>query len=247
MVLAVAIASALLTPGCRRTQPAKDASSAQGQVSRAGAASSAAQSSAAGSQANPAPPVAAITPPPVQAAGAQAVGLPGMDAGRVEQSGPVSCVDYEKYAVISRELQDQVGSDTLVKFKAAKDEHIACEYSAGASDFEIKNEFAESFIGLHGDLLFLDSSTMPGEAGLTIYNVSSRKKVFQTAYLGPTEVTGDNMSLWQVAQNATRAECPDAEKIAQQGLTPTLERRMILNLRTFALAETKETRCGVEQ
>lgn len=169
-----------------------------------------------------------------------------MDAGRVEQSGAVSCFDYGKYLVISRELQNEVGSDTLVKFKQAT-EHIPCAYSASPADYEIKNEFAESFIGLHGDLLFLDSSTGPGEAGLTIYNIASRQKAFATSYLGPTAVSGDTMTLWQVAKTATKAECPDAEKIAGQGLTPTLEKRMILNLQTFALAEMKETRCGVEQ
>jgi hypothetical protein len=178
----------------------------------------------------------------------QAVGAPGMDPGRPRQAGAVSCVEYEKYVVITRELHNQVGSDTLIKSKPAKDAPVACEYSAGASDFEIKNEFAEYFMGLHGDLLFLDSSTGPGESGMTIYNLTSRKKVFETAYLGPIAVSGEIMSLWQVAkENATTAECPDAEKIAHDGLTPTLEKRMVLDLRTLALSETKETRCGVEQ
>ena len=261
-VIAGALGLIFLVTGCRRAQPSKDASSSLGKSSPASAASfaptPAAPSGHAGSAAaveTPAPqPTAAPEAQPAIAAEAQPqvgaetqpVGSPGMDGARIEQSGPVSCADYGKYLVISQELQDEVGSNTLVKFKQAK-EHIPCAYSAGPSDFEIKNGGGDFFIGLHGDLLFLDSSTGPGTAGLTIYNVASRKKVFETGYLGPTQVTADTMSLWQVEKTATTAACPDAERITRQGLTPTLERRMLLNLQTFALAETKDTRCGVEQ
>jgi hypothetical protein len=178
----------------------------------------------------------------------QAVGDPGMDPGRPQQSGEVSCIDYEKYFVVSRELHNEVGSDTLVKFKSAPDERVACEYSVRSQDLEIKNEFAESFMGLHGDLLFLDSSTGPGTSGMTIYSLLTKKKAFETSYLGPIKLSGDKLTLWQVEKEyVTKAECPDAEKITQQGLDPTVERKRVLNLQTFVFSDTTETRCGTEQ
>lgn len=178
----------------------------------------------------------------------QAIGGPEMDLGRAQQAGGVSCIDYDKYFVVTRELRNEVGSDTLVKFKSAPAERVACEYSVRSQDLEIKNEFAENFMGLHGDLLFLDSSTGPGTSGMTIYSLLTRKKVFETSYLGPIKFSGDNLTLWQVEKDyATKADCPDAEKITQQGLDPTVERKRILNLQTFTFSDTSDTRCGTEQ
>lgn len=191
---------------------------------------------------------ATASPQTAVASERQAIGDPGMDPGLAQQAGEVSCIDYEKYFVVTRELRNEVGSDTLVKFKSAPDERVACEYSVRSQDLEIKNEFAENFMGLHGDLLFLDSSTGPGTSGMTIYSLLTRKKAFETSYLGPINLSGDNLTLWQVEKEyVTNAECPDAEKITQQGLNPTVQRKRILNLQTFTFSDTTDTRCGTEQ
>ena len=171
-----------------------------------------------------------------------------MDRGRPRQTGEANCIDYDRYFVVTRDLHNEVGSDTLVKFKSAPADRLPCEYSVRSQDLEIKNEFAETFMGLHGDLLFLDSSTGPGTSGMTIYSLLTRKKVFETSYLGPIKVNGDDLALWQVEKDyATKEDCPDAERIAQQGLDPTVERKRILNLHTFTFSDTKDTRCGTEQ
>jgi hypothetical protein len=247
-IAAFSVALAVAGPACRRSQPPDEAKA------------TAHQQQATQPSTQPAPPMERIRAEEKAASVAtafsqsavagdpQAVGDPGMDPGRPQQSGEVSCIDYEKYFVVSRELHNEVGSDTLVKFKSAPDERVACEYSVRSQDLEIKNEFAESFMGLHGDLLFLDSSTGPGTSGMTIYSLLTKKKVFETSYLGPIKLSGDKLTLWQVEKEyVTKAECPDAEKITQQGLDPTVERKRVLNLQTFVFSDTTETRCGTEQ
>ena len=249
MTLAVFIvALAVAGPACRRSQPTGETKDTphQKQATQLSTPPALPMETIRADEQSASP--AAASPQTVVASELQEIGGAGMDLGRAQQAGGVSCVDYENYFVVTRELRNEVGSDTLVKFKSAPDERVACEYSVRSQDLEIKNEFAENFMGLHGDLLFLDSSTGPGTSGMTIYSLLTRKKAFETSYLGPINLSGDNLTLWQVEKEyVTKAECPDAEKITQQGLDPTLERKRILNLRTFTFSDTADTRCGTEQ
>ena len=242
------LALAVVGPACRRSQPPGEAkATAHQQQATQPSAPPALPIETIRADEKPASPATA-SPETAVASELQAIGGPGMDLGRAQQAGGVSCIDYEKYFVVTREIRNEVGSDTLVKFKSAPDERVACEYVVRGQDLEIKNEFAESFMGLHGDLLFLDSSTGPGTSGMTIYSLLTRKKAFETSYLGPINLSGDNLTLWQVEKEyVTNAECPDAEKITQQGLDPTVERKRILNLQTFTFYDTQDTRCGTEQ
>lgn len=247
-LVTLAVALAVAATACRRSQSPSEAQAKSHQQQAAQpSAPPALQIETIRADEKAASPATA-SPQTAVASQPQAIGDPGMDPGRAQQAGEVSCIDYEKYFVVTRELRNEVGSDTLVKFKSAPDERVACEYLVQSQDLEIKNEFAESFMGLHGDLLFLDSSTGPGTSGMTIYSLLTRKKVFETSYLGPISLSGDNLTLWQVEKEyVTNAECPDAEKIAKQGLNPTVQRKRILNLQTFTFSDTTDTRCGTEQ
>jgi hypothetical protein len=242
------VALAVGGPACRRSQPPGEAKATPHQQQTTQSSSPpASPTETIRAEEKPASLATASSQPPVTGE-PQAIGGPEMDLGRAQQAGGVSCIDYDKYFVVTRELRNEVGSDTLVKFKSAPAERVPCEYSVLSRDLEIKNEFAENFMGLHGDLLFLDSSTGPGTSGMTIYSLLTRKKVFETSYLGPIRFSGDNLTLWQVEKEyVTKADCPDAEKIAQQGMDPTVERKRILNLQTFVFSDTTETRCGTEQ
>ena len=61
---------------------------------------------------------------------------------------------------------------------------MACEYVAKPDDLEIRNEWAEYFLGLQGDLLILDSGTGPDPRGLIIWDLKKQKKVLYRHIFG---------------------------------------------------------------
>ena len=63
--------------------------------------------------------------------------------------------------VIERRNIDAVGTDFLVKPIREDRLSNSCEYNVQPGDFEIPNETAEYFLGLHDYLLILDSGTGP--------------------------------------------------------------------------------------
>jgi hypothetical protein len=69
-------------------------------------------------------------------------------------------------------------------------------YLPGQGDFEIRNEWAEYFAGLKGDLLILDSTTGPGPSGLTIWDLKKRKKVYEGSWSDPEESKDDSLVYW---------------------------------------------------
>ncbi len=83
----------------------------------------------------------------------------------------VQCYHSPRYLVVGKDLQTKGGTDFLIKYKAEPDEKPACRYVVEDGDFEIKNEWAEYFAALTGNLLLLDSSTGPGPSGLTIWDL----------------------------------------------------------------------------
>ena len=82
------------------------------------------------------------------------------------ESNLINCYESPKYLVIAKEVQGRTGTDFLIKYKSRPDQKLSCNYIFGNNDFEIKNEWAEYFAGLKGDLLILDSTTGPGPSGL---------------------------------------------------------------------------------
>ncbi len=118
------------------------------------------------------------------------------------------------------------------------------KYILGNNDFEIKNEWAEYFAGLNGDLLILDSTTGPGPSGLTIWDLKKRKKVYEGSWSDPEESKNDSLVYWTETGEATDNNCPELEKWKSDGLEAAIETKVILNLSNFKISKTRETRCS---
>jgi len=107
------------------------------------------------------------------------------------------CCQSPDYFVIEASLIDSVGSDILVKYKKDYSDEIECKYIVGPTDFEIRNEWAEYFMGIRNNFLMLDSGTGPGPRGLIIYDLSKRKKLYETSCSCPVEYISDSkLSFW---------------------------------------------------
>jgi hypothetical protein len=163
------------------------------------------------------------------------------------ESIQISCYESSKYFVITKEVLGKSGSDCLIKSKSTPDEKLSCEYTFGTNDFEIKNEWAEYFAGLKGDLLILDSSTGPGPSGLTIWDLNKRKKVYEGSWSDPEDSTDDALIFWLETEEASDDNCPELKEWKSLGLEGAIETKVILNLTDFEISKTQTRRCSPRQ
>lgn len=160
----------------------------------------------------------------------------------------VNCNDSPKYFVISRGLNDSVGSDILVKYKTATTQTIPCHYSKSEGDFEIKNEGAEYFWALADHFLILDSGTGPPPRGLIVYDLINRKKVFADLYSDPTAVNSNTVTYWSpVGTKPDETSCPKLAEYTSQGFGAEIEAHVVFTLSTLNKTELGEHRCSATQ
>ena len=157
-----------------------------------------------------------------------------------------TCHDEGRYRVIARPT-DSVGTDFLVKQLVRGRSVPACKYLPRAGDLEIRNENAEYFLGVQGDILILDSGTAPEPRGLVLWNLATRQKVYTGSYSQPVKIDADGMSFWQESGPATDANCPQAATWRAQGLGAALESEVRLAFQDMRLSPLGATRCSARQ
>jgi hypothetical protein len=158
-----------------------------------------------------------------------------------------NCYESSKYLVIAKERQGEVGTDFLIKYKSKPNEKLLCNYIFENNDFEIKNEWAEYFAGLKGDLLILDSTTGPGPSGLIIWDLKKRTKVYKGSWSDPEESGNDSLVYWMETKKASDDNCPELKEWRSHGLGGAIETKVILNLSNFKISKTQEKRCTPRQ
>lgn len=159
-----------------------------------------------------------------------------------------NCVNNDKYFVIEKNLTDSVGANHLVKYKTNANQNPSCEYLVGNGDFEIKNDWAEYTLALENNFLILDSGTGPDPRGLIIYNLYSRKKVFEDTYSKPITIQNNTVNYWTGAQEkATEGNCPRLKEYEVGGLWAAIDVHVSLDLTTLAKKDLGERRCSPRQ
>ena len=161
-------------------------------------------------------------------------------------AGRTICHDEGRYRVIARPT-DSVGTDFLVKPVVRGRSIPACKYFPRAGDLEIRNENAEYFLGLQGDILILDSGTAPEPRGLVLWNLATRKKVYTGSYSQPVKIDATGMSFWQESGPATDATCPQAAQWRAQGLGAAVEAEVHLAFADLRVVPLGATRCSARQ
>lgn len=159
----------------------------------------------------------------------------------------INCYESPKYLIISKEVQGRTGSDILVKYRHRPEEKFACNYIIGKNDFEVRNEWAEYFAGLKDDFLILDSTTGPGPSGLTIWDLTKRKKVYEGSWSDPEEIKNDSLTYWMETGEASDNDCPELKDWTSKGLGAAIETKVILNLSSLKISRTQEMRCSPRQ
>jgi hypothetical protein len=156
------------------------------------------------------------------------------------------CHNSQKYLIIEQST-GEVGTNFLVKFKLDSNQLLQCKYIVEKGDFEIKNEEAEYFLALQGDLLILDSGTGPDPRGLIIWNLHERKKVYSGDYSEPIEIKSGYLEFWMETEKATNENCPELKKWESDGLGAAIEGKVRLNLFDFSIVKSSQIRCNSRQ
>ena len=155
--------------------------------------------------------------------------------------------DSPKYFIIEKQSDGNAGADILVKFKPEPGTKFPQRYIVEKRDLEIKNEYAEYYADLKGDMLILNSTTGPDPSGLIIWNLAKHKKVFTGTWSDPQKSDDNSLIYWLGTGKATEKNCPEYKRWKSQGLDGAIETRVILDLKTLKIRKTKETRCAPRQ
>ncbi|MDR3547689.1 MAG: hypothetical protein P4M11_05380 [Candidatus Pacebacteria bacterium] len=159
-----------------------------------------------------------------------------------------TCHESEKYFEVQNSLGDLVGSDILIKYKTAIDQRFSCTFIVENGDFEIKNADADYFLAFTDNFLLIDRGTAPEPRGLIVYDLRSRKQVYEDRYASPWSVAGDTVTYWNpVDTKVTTQNCPDLATYTSQGLGAVIESQVTLDLTTLTKKATGEYRCSITQ
>src|SRR5207247_11060719 len=81
--------------------------------------------------------------------------------------------------VVARRVME-VGSDLFIRPARS----VRCDADSLPGDIVLRNRDAEYFLGLRGDVLFIDSGTGPDFRGLIVVDLRTQRRLLQTDYVG---------------------------------------------------------------
>lgn len=156
-------------------------------------------------------------------------------------SGGTRCYLHARYIVVERELIDRVGADLFIRSRAGG----RCDADSLPGDIVIRNEWAEYFAGLHGDVLILDSGTGPDLRGLIVIDLRIRRRLLETSYVelaaGPDTASIGIWNGFYLDRPAPGCKPPVG------GLEPGIDSLFTLDLRTGDVRYAGRTRCAARQ
>jgi hypothetical protein len=170
-----------------------------------------------------------------------------------------NCYDRTSYFVITRADPLNGGDDILIKYRSDKNQNIACDYSLGNTDFELKNFCddgpvcyrAQHFSSITDNLLIVDEGTGTENRNIVIYDLVKKAKVFSDTYnssVDSIKPQGNLISYWQTTNTVANSQnCPKIKEYQNQGGGAKIETKISLDLSTLTKKELGETRCSYSQ
>ena len=154
--------------------------------------------------------------------------------------GQLSCYEYPDYTVMEKsgEIVDILVKPRKMRCVGLKEE-----------DLNQENIFRETgdherFLGMYGNLLFVESVDAPGRGGITIYDLSTLKKVHQGFYAQPFTIeVNKKFSAWLVTDKADRKNCLEYEEMIKNAGSADIETKVFIDLNDFNVSKTTVTRC----
>src|ERR1041385_568158 len=151
----------------------------------------------------------------------------------------VICYHHIRYIVVARRVME-VGSDLFIRPARSG----RCDADSLPGDIVLRNHDAEYFLGLRGDLLFIDSGTGPDFRGLIIVDLRTQRRLLQTDYVrdvipGPDAFTVGVWHGYELTQLAPG--CPKTDMI------PGVDSLFWVDLRSGSMRFAQRTRCAARQ
>jgi hypothetical protein len=158
------------------------------------------------------------------------------DAVTAEKTPGVVCYRHARDLVVERRAVE-VGSDLFIRPVPSG----RCDPDSLPGDFVWRNQDAEYFLGLRGDVLFIDSGTGPDQRTLIVISLRTRRRLLRTTYVdrlvsGPDSLT---VGVWRGFVVPKLAPgCADT------GMIPGIDSLFWVDLRSGATKFANQTRCG---
>lgn len=160
----------------------------------------------------------------------------------------LNCHQNDRYFIVVRTRDIEVGEDILVKTKSSPADDFACVYEVGSGDREFKGAEADYFFDLSGDRLLIDQGTAPPPRRIKVIGLDTGKEIYTDLYNRPAAVEGVKFTYWKPTDEApTAANCPELPQWEANGLGAGIEEQVTLDLETLDLIESGETRCTARQ
>ena len=154
---------------------------------------------------------------------------------------PARCYIHARYIVVERELPQAVGADLFVRLLDTD----CCTADSLAGDFVLRNQWAEYFYGLRGDVLFIDSGTGPDVRELILIDLRTRRRLLQRSYVELVAgLDSTTVGLWD--GHALDAPAPGCESPVG-GLQPGIDSLFSVDLRTGNVRFAGRIRCASRQ
>lgn len=156
--------------------------------------------------------------------------------------------ESNSYWILTKELEDEVGSDIFVKKKSANEKTLVLNDILKNNSFSYRNVIAEYYFGIYDGLLFLDSGTGSEPRGLMVYDIEKKKKVYEGKYSSPISIDSNGkLTFWVKKGEANTKNCSQIKFWRTEGLDAAIEEKIMIDLRTFKTETTSGTRCSPRQ
>jgi hypothetical protein len=174
----------------------------------------------------------------------------GADSAQVYSGQYGKMYRYAHYCVFINDT-GQDGAECTIIFKSERftDEDSVVLLKGDSSVFTF-DYFGIWFLAMKEHDLLIDEGTGPGPRGLVIYDLAKSDTVLSTDYCDDLPVYIDHTSrliFWNATWTATRATCPDYDKIEKEGLEPIMVEKCSFDLLGSSLKRLHEVRCVATQ
>lgn len=160
-----------------------------------------------------------------------------------ESSGAGRCLVFSKYVVKTIQGEDIGESVSVYKRGAATSLESSCQ-TANPAYLEV-NDSENYFYGLSGSRLFIDSGTSVESRGLEIYDLGSRKSIFNESYSGDAKLVDGKFVVFDSPSDrkGPLKTCKEAAKWKRDGGGVGWVQGKRLDLQTLKVINVGTLRC----
>jgi hypothetical protein len=164
---------------------------------------------------------------------------------------------FDRYVVEIKDHNVDVGSDITIRYRpSGKSKNflkIITESSRWASyspdDIGINRpNDAAYFLGIFDHWLIVDSGTGPDPRGLSIYDLNTKKKIYDGSYSEPIYISHGKLIFWTEIGKADENNCPHfKEWLHNYGGTPAIDGKVEFDFKFLTLQHLSEEKCNPRQ